>query len=164
METMDNVGECINIMRNIRQKKYVNSLVILMSIFMIFTLGGCGYKKNKINKFSLTEIKIQRLTPISGQDNSFKSEVISTIKDKKIINKIVASIEGAEKEPKDLGYVKKNELHHEIRLIYKNIDKKSFSLWVDKNSKRAVISNIGYFYLDEETTEEIKTLLFEKGN
>lgn len=64
-------------------------------------------KKNKINKFSLTEIKIQRLTPISGQDNSFKSEVISTIKDKKIINKIVSSIEGAEKEPKDLGYVKK---------------------------------------------------------
>gem|GEM_PF-6073094 len=151
-------------MRNIRQKKHVNSLVILMSIFMIFTLSGCGYKKNKINKFSLTEIKIQRLTPISGQDNSFKSEVISTIKDKKIINKIVSSIEGAEEEPKDLGYVKKNELHHEIRLIYKNIDKKSFSLWVDKNSKRAVISNIGYFYLDEETTEEIKTLLFEKGN
>lgn len=158
---MDKVGECMNIMGNIRNKKYVNSLVILMAIFLIFTLNGCGYKKNKINKSSLTEIKLQRLTPIVGQDNSFKSEVISTINDKKIINKIVNSIEKAEKEPKDLGYVKKNELHHEIRLIYKNIDKKSFSLWVDKNSKRAVISNVGYFYLDEETTEVIKSLLFE---
>lgn len=149
-------------MEKITRKKNVNVLVIFMAMFLILSLTGCSRNQNKINKFSLTEIKLQRLTPISGQDNTFKSEVISSITDKKLINKIVNSIENAEKEPKDLGYVKKNEMHHEIRLIYKNIDKKNFSLWIDKNSKRAVISNIGYFYLDEDTTELIKSLLFKE--
>jgi len=149
-------------MEKITRKKKVNVLVIFMAIFWILSLTGCSYKKNKINKLSLTEIKLQRLTPISGQDNTFKSEVISSITDKKVINKIVNSIENAEKEPKDLGYVKKNELHHEIRLMYENIDKKNYSLWVDKDSKRAVISDIGYFYLDEDTTEIIKSLLFKE--
>ncbi len=152
----------MNNMEKITRKKKVNVLVIFMAIFWILSLTGCSYKKNKINKLSLTEIKLQRLTPISGQDNTFKSEVISSITDKKVINKIVNSIENAEKEPKDLGYVKKNELHHEIRLMYENIDKKNYSLWVDKDSKRAVISDIGYFYLDEDTTEIIKSLLFKE--
>lgn len=152
----------MNNMEKITRKKNVNVLVIFMAMFLILSLTGCSRNQNKINKFSLTEIKLQRLTPISGQDNTFKSEVISSITDKKLINKIVNSIENAEKEPKDLGYVKKNEMHHEIRLIYKNIDKKNFSLWIDKNSKRAVISNIGYFYLDEDTTELIKSLLFKE--
>ncbi|WP_040213924.1 hypothetical protein [Clostridium polynesiense] len=148
-------------MGNFKVQNRLRLILILTVLIFIFIFQGCGHKQNKVNKLALTEVKLQKLTPIMGQDNTYKYEIINTVTDKNLVNKIAHSIENAEKEEKDLGYVKNNEMHHEIRLVYKNIDKKSFSLWIEKNVERAVISNLGYFYLDKDTTELLKSLLFE---
>ena len=140
-------------------KNYKNGIAILLILITLLSIIGCTKGANFIDSYSLSELKVYKMIPIEGEELGYNSELIDTISNKSVINQLISGIEKAQIGEKELSYAKEHILHYEIRFVYKNIDKHSVSLWLLEDMDKAVISTIGYYYLDENTTDIIKELI-----
>ena len=138
---------------------YKTKVAILLIFLSLLTFMGCAKGPNFIDSHSLSEVKIYRMLPIEGEEQGYNSELIDTISDKNTISQLIGAIERSQVGDKELSYAKEHILHYEIRFVYKNIDKHAVSLWLSEDMNKAVISTIGYYYLDEYTTDIIRELI-----
>lgn len=140
-------------------KNYKSGSAILLMVIILLSFIGCAKGPNFIDSHSLSEIKIYKMLPIKGEEHGYNSELIDAISDKTTISQLINGIEKAQKVDKELSYAKEHILHYEIRFVYKNIDKHAVSIWLSEDMDNAVISTIGYYYLDEYTTDIIRELI-----
>ncbi len=140
-------------------KNYKKGITIILILINLLTFTGCEKGPNFIDTHYLSEIKIYKMIPLKGDDQGYDRELIDTIGDKNIISQLTSGIDRAEKGNKHLSYAKEHVLHYEIRFIYNNIDKNAVTLWLSEDMGKAVISTIGYYYLDEHTTDIIRELI-----
>ena len=140
-------------------KSYRNHVAILLILISLISFAGCAKGPNFIDSHSLSEVKIYKMLPIEGESQGYNSELIDTISNKNTINQLINGIDKSEVGDKELSYAKEHILHYEIRFVYKNIDKHAVSLWLTDDMNKAVISTIGYYYLDEDTTDIIRELI-----
>ncbi len=141
------------------RNNYKNGISILLTIISLFIFVGCEKGPNFIDSHSLSEIKIYKMIPIEGKEQGYNNELIDTISDKNTITQLIKGIEKAEKGDNHLAYAKEHILHYEIRFVYKNIDKYAVTIWLSADMDKAVISTIGYYYLDEYNTDIIRELI-----